>query len=50
MAKKKGKKKDVWFIEVVGDTSATKSKAAKESMELLKKKIEEIKKKPKQLL
>lgn len=44
------KKKKLWFIEIVGDPSATKSKAARESMELLKKKMEELEKKTKKII
>lgn len=45
--KKKKQKKSLWFIEIVGDPNATKSKAAKESMALLAKQMERIKKRSK---
>jgi hypothetical protein len=32
---KKKRKKEGWFIEVIGDPTATKSEAARKSMELL---------------
>lgn len=45
--KKKKERKKIWFIEVVGDPSATKSEAARKSMALLASHIDKIKKRPK---
>ena len=47
--KKKKRDKNVWFIEVVGDPNATKSEAARKSMELLKTQLQSMKKKPKEV-